>query len=126
MSLNQQFVLDRTAEAGEDLPANVGVVIDANGVATLPTDATERISGITARRADSNETVQVIVHGIVPIKIATAGTLALNDYVASGANGQFNALTTGDEAGARLLQAPTNNGDLVQAFVSIGINQQGA
>lgn len=124
MSINQQFVLDAGGEASEDLAEQIGVVISDGSVA-LPS-AGARISGVMARRAGDGEETQVILEGIVPIKIATAGSLAVNDYVTVNASGEFLALTTGDEAGARLLEAPVADGDVVQAYVSPGINEQGA
>lgn len=125
MSINQQFVLDTGGEASEDLAANIGVVKDGAGNVSLPAAGTQ-ITGVTPRRAGVGEEVQIIITGIVPIKIATAGTLAINDLVGVDANGEFAALGTGDEACARLLEAPAADGDVVSALVDFSIVAVGA
>ena len=125
MSINQQFLLDGGGLADVDLAEQIGVTISAAGVVELPA-AGARIDGVTARRAGAGEETQVIISGIVPIKIATAGTLAKGDYVTVDANGQFLALDTGDEAGAKLLEAPAADGDVVSALVDFSINVTGA
>lgn len=121
MALEQQVVLDDHLEAAENLEAYRGVYIDGNGKAAYPSASTDRIHGVTLRKAEAGEQVQVVVVGIVPIKVGTAGTTAINTVLTAHTDGTFDEGSTNDLGGAIALEAPGADGDIVQAFVSPAI-----
>jgi len=71
--------------------------------------------GVVLVNAASGEPVEVIISGIVPVKITTAGSIAKGDFLMSDANGGFIEATTGEIAIAQALQVPAANGDLILA-----------
>lgn len=123
MALEQQVVLDGSLVAAENLEAYRGVIIDASGQAAYPANSTERIYGVTLRKAEAGEQVQIVIHGKVPIKVSTAGTTAFDSLLVATADGTFDEGTTADVAGAIAQEAASANGDIIQAFVSPGIRE---
>lgn len=117
--LTQQILLDRFAKAGADLEPYRGVVIDANGVATYPAAAGNRIDGIILTKCATGEPVQVVLDGIVPIKVAVAAGVTDGTKLYANTTGQFTPTgTAGFLQSATALMAATTNGDLIQARVS--------
>lgn len=122
MSMNQQFIIDRSGVAAVNLSEGEGVVLAADGTVNYPSASTERITGIVLRKAEADEQVQILLLGTAPVKIATAGTLALGDFISAGTTGGFSAGVTGDPYEAKLLEAPAADGDLVEAYVDFTID----
>lgn len=119
-TLEQQVLLDTSYKCAEDLSPYTFVTLDGNGELQAAGDGASPI-GIVTERWGSGEFADVVTDGIVPVKIGTAGSLAKGDSVASDANGQADAGSTGDPVAAVLKAAPNADGDLIQARISIDI-----
>lgn len=119
-TLEQKVMLDNSAIAAEDLSPYTFVVIDGNGELAAAGDGVAP-DGIVLERWGAGEMAHYVEAGRVPVKIGTAGTLAEGDSVATDANGQADAGASGDPVAAVLLQAPSADGDLVQARIDVTI-----
>ncbi len=110
-------------EAAEALDAYIGVILNSDGKIEPPTSAGQRIIGITRRSAAAGEQLEVFVDAICPIKVKTASGLSANSLVGFNTDGGAYkpAGSSGLFAGARLLQAPSADGDIVNGYVSLAI-----
>jgi len=103
-------------EATEALTAYTGVAIDwsASTLAYVGTNGDEA-SGVVLANIASGEDAEVVIEGIVPVKIGTASGVAVGDLLTVTTTGTFIEATTGNVAIARALQVPSADGDLVLA-----------
>lgn len=119
-TLEQDVKLDNSAIAAEDIEKYTFVVIDGNGELAAAGDGAAP-DGIVLQRWGAGEMAHFVEAGRIPIEIGTAGTLSAGDVVAVDANGKADAGTTGDPVAAVLRQAPSADGDYVQARVDIDL-----
>jgi hypothetical protein len=117
--LTYQVLLDRFATAGEALLANRGVVVDADGIATYPASAGDRISGIILVGAAAGEPIRVVTDGIVPAKLAVAAGVVKGTKLYANTTGQFTPTgTAGFEQSATAEMAGGANGNLIKVRIS--------
>ena len=116
--LDYKVSLDWGAKATETLTGYTGVSIDfsvATPTVSYPAATGDLVDGVVLVDASENEQVRVVVEGIVPVKITTAGTIVKGDLLMVNTAGGFIEATTGEIAIARALNAPAANGDIILA-----------
>jgi len=121
-NLIHQINNDFSAEAAEDLAPYTAVVIDSDGKAAYPAANGDKVAGVVIDQYGVGEQARIVIDGIVPCKVTTAGSLAANDYVMADTSGGLLTGTTGEEQAAILREAPAADGDIVQVRVSDLIN----
>jgi hypothetical protein len=127
MSLRMIVLIDEGATAGVDLDAKFGedhvagctiaVSLNEDGEAILPTEDGERIRGFAARKAAEGEDVQIVLDGVVPVKVAAEA--GIEKYTALRANddGTVSAAEAGDEIVGFADEEPEAGGDIIRARV---------
>lgn len=116
--LDYKVALDWGAKAAEALSEYTAVAVDfslATPTASYPAATGDLVDGVVLVNAATDEQVRVIVEGIVPVKITTAGTIVKGDLLMADTAGGFVEATTGEIAIARALNAPGADGDVILA-----------
>lgn len=110
-------------EAAEALDAYIGVILNSDGKVETPTSAGQRIIGVTRYAVAAGEIVEVFLNQVCPVKVKTASGLSVMSLAGFHTDGGAYrpATSSGLFAGARLLQAPVADGDIVSAIVDSGI-----
>jgi hypothetical protein len=117
--LGYKYKLDWSGTATAAIPAYSAVVIDFSaGTISLPASQGAIADGFVLTAIASGEQGQVILDGIVPVKIGTASGVAKGDLLTpDNATGAVSEAATADVACAQALQAPAANGDLILARI---------
>lgn len=119
----------RTAAA---IPKGSPVKLDTDSdfVVTSTSSNDAAIIGVTADDSAAGGTVDVIHYGVAPVRIQTAASVAVGDYLMNGTSAG-KAVEIGTTGGtnyhgfARVLQAPAADNDLVTCLINAAHRAQG-
>lgn len=102
--------------ASEDLAEYTGVSInyDTSALSYVGSNG-DRADGVVLANIASGEDAEVVIEGIVPVKIGTASGVVVGDLLTVTTTGTFIEASNGNVAIAQALQAPSADGDLILA-----------
>jgi hypothetical protein len=118
-ALGYKYSLDWSGTATEAIPAYSAVVIDYSaGTISLTASQGAIADGFVVTAIGSGEQGQVILDGVVPVKIGTASNVVKGDLLTpDNGTGAVSEAASGDVAVAQCLVAPNANGDVVLARI---------
>lgn len=119
--LGYAYSLSWSGKASEAIPQYSAVVVDfAAGTVSLPAAQGAIADGVVEVAIGANEEAKVILDGIVPVKIGTAGTIVKGDLLTpDNGTGALSEAASADVAMAQALEPALADGDIIKARILV-------